>query len=375
MNPQTEPATTPLNALHRRLGAKMVPFAGYEMPVSYPAGILAEHRHTREHAALFDVSHMGQIEVRGDETAALLESELPVDLLGLAAGRQKYALLLNDAGGVRDDLMAINRGDHFLLVVNAACKHADLEYLEQRLGDRLRFTLRDDLALVALQGPESASVLESLGASPEVLAAMKFLHVADLRLDGMNCVVSRSGYTGEDGFEISVPANTVLQLAESLLDHPAVEPAGLGARDSLRLEAGLCLYGQDLDTGTSPVEAGLTWAISPARRAGGERPGGFPGAERILAEVSNGADRRLVGLLPQGRAPMRAGTPLADNQGNPLGAITSGGFGPSIDRPLSMGYVAASHAVPGTELSGEVRGRALPVRVVDMPFVPRRYAR
>ena len=366
---------TPLHALHQRLGAKMVPFAGYQMPVSYPAGILAEHQQTRQNASLFDVSHMGQLEVHGDDCARLLETELPVDLLALGAGRQKYALLLTDEGGIRDDLMAINRGDHFLLVVNAACKHADLAYLESRLGDKLSLNLRDDLALLALQGPDSANVMASVGADVDILEQMKFMHVADLRLAGHDCIVSRSGYSGEDGFEISVAAGAAESLAESLLAHPSANPAGLGARDSLRLEAGLCLYGQDLDTGTTPVEAGLTWALSAARRSGGSRAGGFPGAERILGQLDQGVERQLIGLLPEGRAPMRPGTLLFDGDGNQVGAVTSGGFSPSLKRPISMGYVASSSAAPGAKLTGEVRGRQLPLQITTMPFVKRSYVR
>jgi aminomethyltransferase len=375
MSQQPDPLQTPLHDLHLQLGAKMVTFAGYRMPVSYPAGIMAEHRSTRSSAGLFDVSHMGQIEVRGKDCATLLESEFPSDLEKLRPGRQKYTLLLTDEGGIRDDLMAINRGDHFLLVVNAACKAADLEYLGSRLGDRLELSLRDDLALLALQGPEAATVLTSLGADASALGQMKFLHVADLCLDGQDCVVSRSGYSGEDGFEISVSADAARGLAEAMLAHPAVSPAGLGARDSLRLEAGLCLYGQDLDTETSPVEAGLSWAISPARRAGGERAGGFPGAGRILRQLEAGCERRLVGLQPEGRAPMRSGTALHDADGQSVGTITSGGFGPSVERPVSMGYVLAEYAENGTRLTGEVRGRHLPVEVAGLPFVTRNYVR
>lgn len=353
----------------------MVPFAGYDMPVSYPMGIMAEHRHCRQRAGLFDVSHMGQIDVHGDDIALRLETQLPVDLAGLPESRQKYALLLNEQGGIRDDLMVMHRGDHFRLVVNAACKRADLEYLESVLGDKLSFTPRDDLALVALQGPASTEVLTSLGADTTLLSAMKFLHVAELVLNGIHCVVSRSGYTGEDGFEISLAADDAEALAVALLDHEMVEPVGLGARDSLRMEAGLCLYGQDIDPATSPVEADLGWAISPARRRGGEREGNFPGADRILAEMTSGPSRKLVGLLPQGRAPMRGGTPLFATDGAQAGAITSGGFGPSLGGPVSMGYVDASLAGPGTPLTGEVRGRQLPLAVTKLPFVPRRYYR
>ena len=374
-NKETALGQTPLHPMHLQLGARMVPFAGYDMPVNYPGGIMSEHRHTRDSAGLFDVSHMGQIEVRGEHVAARLESELPVDLVGLPVGRQRYALLLNDDGGIRDDLMAINRGDSFWLVVNAACKHADLDYLERKLGTRLDFTLREDLALLALQGPASPGALAAVGADTDALERMRFMQVGDLRLAGVDCMVSRSGYTGEDGFEISLPADRAASLAGALLEQAAVAPVGLGARDSLRLEAGLCLYGQDIGPETSPVEAGLRWAISPARRSGGARPGGFPGADRILGELDRGAERRLVGLLPEGRAPMRAGTPLFGDNGEALGEITSGGFGPTLERPLSMGYVPLRHARPGTMLAAEVRNRRMPVSVTAMPFVPQRYRR
>ena len=292
-NKETALRQTPLHPMHLQLGARMVPFAGYDMPVNYPGGIMSEHRHTRDSAGLFDVSHMGQIEVRGEHVAARLESELPVDLVGLPVGRQRYALLLNDDGGIRDDLMAINRGDSFWLVVNAACKHADLDYLERKLGARLDFTLREDLALLALQGPASPGALAAVGADADALEGMRFMQVGDLRLAGVDCMVSRSGYTGEDGFEISLPADRAASLAGALLEQAAVEPVGLGARDSLRLEAGLCLYGQDIGPETSPVEAGLRWAISPARRSGGARPGGFPGADGFSVNWTGG---RSAGL-------------------------------------------------------------------------------
>ncbi len=375
MNQETSLRQTPLHALHLRLGARMVPFAGYDMPVSYPGGIMSEHRHTRDMAGLFDVSHMGLIEVRGKNVAARLETELPVDLIGLPVGRQRYALLLNDDGGIRDDLMAVNRGECFWLVVNAACRHTDLAYLERKLGAWLDFTLREDLALLALQGPASPGALAAVGADADALTGMKFMQVGGMHLAGADCLVSRSGYTGEDGFEISLPADRAASLAGALLEQAAVAPVGLGARDSLRLEAGLCLYGQDIGPETSPVEAGLHWAISPARRSGGARPGGFPGADRILGELDWGAERRLVGLLPEGRAPIRAGSPLFGENGEALGEITSGGFGPTLERPLSMGYVPAHHARPGTMLTAEVRGRRIPVSVAAMPFVPRRYYR
>jgi aminomethyltransferase len=372
MQNQEHSLTTPLYDLHLTNGAKMVPFAGYSMPVNYRSGIIKEHLHTREHSGLFDVSHMGQIIVQGSEIATKLETVLPVDLVSLGDGYQKYALLLDARGGVTDDLMAINRGDHYMLVVNAACKHQDLAYLESSLGGQLEFTLWEDRALLALQGPASSMVLESAGQS---LAAMKFMQVSEMNLFGCECIVSRSGYTGEDGFEISVSASQATSLAESLLSHPEVELIGLGARDSLRLEAGLCLYGQDMDTSSTPIEAGLKWAISPARRNSGARNGGFPGAARILDQLDNGADRKLVGLLPQGRAPMRTGTRLFDQDQNEAGIITSGGFSPSLGHPVSMGYVDAKLTAPGTSLQAEVRSKLLPVSVTKLPFVAHRYYR
>ena len=372
MQDQEQSLKTPLYDLHLANSAKMVPFAGYSMPVNYGSGIIKEHLHTRNHSGLFDVSHMGQIIVRGSEIATHLETLLPVDLLGLGIGMQKYALLLDARGGVTDDLMVINGGDHFNLVVNAACKHQDLAYLVSSLGGQLEFELWEDRALLALQGPASPVVLESAGQS---LAAMKFMQVAEMNLFGCECIVSRSGYTGEDGFEISVSAAQAIPLAEGLMSHPEVELIGLGARDSLRLEAGLCLYGQDMDTNSTPIEAGLKWAISPVRRSSGARSGGFPGAETILQQLDNGADRKLVGLLPQGRAPMRTGTRLFDQDQNDAGFITSGGFSPSLGHPVSMGYVAAEFTAPGTLLQAEVRSKLLPVSVTKLPFVTHRYYR
>ncbi len=345
------------------------------MPAHYPEGIMAEHRHTREQAGLFDVSHMGQIEVHGKQVALRLESELPVDLVGLPENHQKYALLLNDDGGIRDDLMVINRGHSFLLVVNAACKQADLAYLQEKLGHSLDFYLRDDLAMLAIQGPASAEALMAVGADARALSTLRFLQVAKMPLAGSDCLVSRSGYTGEDGFEISLPATQATALAEALLAHRRVLPVGLGARDSLRLEAGLCLSGQDITTETTPIEAGLRWVISPTRRCDGARPGGFPGADRILRELVQGTSRRRVGLQPQGRSPMRSGTPLFSDLGEPLGTITSGGFGPTLQHPVSMGYVRVSHAAPGTRLFGEVRGKRLPVMVNALPFISCQYFR
>jgi len=370
---------TGLHDLHLSLGAKMVPFAGYEMPVQYPMGVLKEHLHTRAQAGLFDVSHMGQVILRpksGDmaDAARALEALVPVDILGLKEGRQRYALFTSDDGGILDDLMVANRGDHLFLVVNAARKAADLAHLRAGLPADVLVEPVEDRLLLALQGPDAENALA--GIAPAV-REMRFMDVAVLPSDHGELWISRSGYSGEDGFEISVPAADGRAFAEALLARPEVAPVGLGARDSLRLEAGLCLYGADLDETTSPAEAALGWAIQKSRRRGGAREGGFPGADRILMEIDEGPTRLRVGLLPEGRAPMRAGTELfADEAGGvPLGTVTSGAFGPSIDRPMSMGYVAAAHAAPGTRLFGEVRGRRLPAIITPMPFHPTTYKR
>ncbi|PDT54967.1 MULTISPECIES: glycine cleavage system aminomethyltransferase GcvT [Sinorhizobium] len=370
---------TPLHALHLSLGARMVPFAGYEMPVQYPEGVLKEHLHTRSAAGLFDVSHMGQVIIRPKsgrlaDAALALEKLVPVDVLGLAEGRQRYGLFTNPEGGILDDLMIANRGDHLFLVVNAACKEADFAHLKDGLSDSCDVTLLDDRALVALQGPRAEAVLCELWAD---VASMRFMDVAEADLHDVTCIISRSGYTGEDGFEISIPATSAVDVTQRLLEHPDVLAIGLGARDSLRLEAGLCLYGNDIDTGTTPVEAALEWAIQKSRRAGGERAGGFPGADRILAELAGGTRRRRVGLKPEGRAPVRGGAKLfADANGAvPVGSVTSGGFGPSVDCPIAMGYVDAAHAENGTQIFAEVRGKYLPVTVSALPFVKQTYKR
>ncbi|MEM8823797.1 MAG: glycine cleavage system aminomethyltransferase GcvT, partial [Pseudomonadota bacterium] len=327
----------PLAPLHQELGAKMVPFAGYSMPVQYAAGVMAEHLHTRETAGLFDVSHMGQIVIRGSDPAAALERLVPVNVIGLAEGRQCYALLTTDRGGVADDLMVANRGDHLFLVVNGAMKHADLAMLQTAMPDQ-DVTMLNDRALLALQGPAAVEVLDGL--LPGV-ADMRFMDVRTVDWLSASLWISRSGYTGEDGFEISVPAASALGFAQALLGHDDVMPIGLGARDSLRLEAGMPLYGQDLTPDISPVEAGLGWAIQKVRRTGGERAGGFPGADRILAELENGPNRTRVGLRPEGRAPMRAGVELfaTEDASDPIGTVTSGGFGPSVGAPIAMGFV------------------------------------
>ena len=368
---------TPLNALHKELGGKMVPFAGYEMPVQYPLGVMKEHIHTRSRAGLFDVSHMGQVIVRAaggySEAAAAMESLVPVSLLGLGEMRQRYGFFTNDDGGIMDDLMLANRGDHLFVVVNAACKAGDIAHMRAGLAgcEVEEITGR---ALMALQGPSSEAVL---GAMVPGTANMKFMDVGIFASDWGELWISRSGYTGEDGYEISVTDDQAEPLARALLAHEDVEAIGLGARDSLRLEGGLCLYGNDIDTTTSPAEAALIWAIQKVRRKGGEREGGFPGAARILDELENGAARRRVGLLPEGRAPMRAGTGLyaGDEGGDPVGQVTSGAFGPTIGGPMSMGYVTADLAADGTRLYGDVRGKRQPVTVAPMPFTPANFKR
>jgi aminomethyltransferase len=368
---------TPLHALHVSLGGKMVAFAGYEMPVQYPAGVLKEHLHTRAAAGLFDVSHMGQVLVRPKsgavaDAAAALERLVPMDVLGLAPGRQRYGLFTDATGGILDDLMIANRGDHLFLVVNAACKADDLAHLEAGLGGACTVELLDR-GLVALQGPRAEAALATL--APDV-AGMRFMDVRALSIGDVPAVVSRSGYTGEDGYEIAVAAERTVELAERLLAQADVLPVGLGARDSLRLEAGLCLYGNDIDTTTTPVEAALEWAIQPARRAGGARAGGFPGDDVILGQIAAGAARRRVGLRPEGRAPMREGTEIfADEAGEAIGTVTSGGFGPSLDAPVAMGYVPIAEAAPESRLFGRLRGRMLPATVARMPFIKPGYKR
>jgi aminomethyltransferase len=371
--------TTSLHGLHVSLGGKMVPFAGYDMPVQYPAGVLKEHLHTRGAAGLFDVSHMGQIALRPksgkvEDAARALERLVPQDIIAIAPGRQRYAQFTNADGGILDDLMVANFGDHLFLVVNAACKAADEAHLRANLSDVCVIDSLGDRALIALQGPKAESVLAKLCAEAP---SMKFMDAGPHDVAGLACFVSRSGYTGEDGFEISVPSADAERLARTLLENLDVMPIGLGARDSLRLEAGLCLYGHDIDTATTPVEAALEWSVQKSRRTGGARAGGFPGADRILAHFDNGASRRRVGLLAQGRAPVREGAPLfADGTGSePIGKVTSGGFGPSLNAPVAMGYVPTSHSALGTHLFAEVRGQRLPLTVAAMPFVKNTYKR
>ncbi len=369
---------TPLFGLHQRLGAKMVPFAGWEMPVQYPLGVMKEHLHTRTAAGLFDVSHMGQIILRPrsgriEDAAMALERLVPVDIAGLKPGRQRYALFTDENGGILDDLMVANRGDHLFVVVNAACADADEAHLGAHLSDACEIE-RLDRALLALQGPAAEDVLAGFAHGT---AGMKFMDVGIFHAGDTELWVSRSGYTGEDGYEISVAPDKALGFAGALLARPEVEAIGLGARDSLRLEAGLCLYGSDIDRTTTPVEADLGWAIQKVRRRGGSRAGGFPGAERILEEMETGPRRRRIGLLPDGKAPMRAPADLYDDgvAGNAVGHVTSGGFGPSVGVPISMGYVPTDLAVPGTPLWGEVRGKRLPATVADLPFRPSTYKR
>lgn len=369
---------TPLYDLHVARGGRMVPFAGYAMPVNYAAGVLKEHLHTRAAAGLFDVSHMGQIALRArsgrvTDAALALERLVPVDVLGLQPGRQRYALFTNGAGGVLDDLMIAHQGDHLLLVVNAACKVADEAHLRENLSDACEVEPLDR-ALVALQGPKAEDVLATLAPA---CREMTFMDVRTLDLLGAPCVVTRSGYTGEDGFEISVAPDRVTDLAVALLDDPAVAPIGLGARDSLRLEAGLCLYGSDLDQTTTPVEASLAWAIQKARRRDGLRAGGFPGADVILDQIDGGTLRCRVGLLAEGRVPVRAGAAIfaSEDAAESIGTVTSGGFGPTADRPVAMGYVPHASAAPDTVVFAEVRGRRLPMRVAPLPFVAARFKR
>ena len=363
---------TPLYDLHVSLGAKMVPFAGYEMPVQYPSGIIKEHTHTRTQAGLFDVSHMGQVFLVGADAAAALETLVPVDIIDLPQGMQRYAVFTNDAGGVMDDLMVANFGDRLFVVVNAACKEQDIAHMQKHLSGRCKVEVLADRALLALQGPAAGAVMARL--APET-AKMVFMNTATVTLVGVECFISRSGYTGEDGFEISVPADKADALARELLSHPEVAPIGLGARDSLRLEAGLCLYGHDLDQNTTPVESSLLWALSKPRRADGARPGGYPGADVILGQIASGVARKRVGLRPNARVPVREGAELVDADGRKVGVVTSGGFGPTLEAPVAMGYVETAFAKVGTALNAIVRGKPVPVEVAATPFVPQRYYR
>jgi aminomethyltransferase len=360
--------TSPLHDLHVELGAKMVPFAGYAMPVHYPAGILTEHLHCRSGAALFDVSHMGQVALNGMLAAKSLENVVPADVQNLAPNRVRYTMFTNEQGGILDDLMVTNAGGHLYMVVNAACKEADLKLLREKLGPDTQVQELADRALLALQGPKAAEVLGRH--APECLE-MPFMSFGTVVIGGIVCFATRSGYTGEDGFEISVPANQAEGIARLLLAEPEVAPAGLGARDSLRLEAGLCLFGSDIDQNTTPIEAGLAWTIQRRRREGG----GFPGAAIIAKQLEEGVARVRVGIRPDGKAPARAHTEITDTQGTPIGEVTSGGYGPSVGGPVAMGYVKSGFSQAGTPVKLVVRGKPLDAQIVPLPFVPHRYRR
>jgi aminomethyltransferase len=370
--PSTELLKTPLHALHLELGAKMVEFAGYEMPVNYPGGIIAEHKPCRTSASLFDVSHMGQVRVIGPEAARALESLAPVDVMELAPGRQRYAFFTNTAGGILDDLMITRREGDLLLVVNAACKEADIRHLVTNIGHRCTILPMPERALLALQGPKAAAALARLNADADKLT---FMSGSDMTLAGAACYVTRSGYTGEDGFEISIPAEQAEALARALLDLPEVKPCGLGARDTLRLEAGLCLYGHDINATTTPVEAALSWAIQKVRRAGGERHGGYPGASVIDGQLATGPATKRIGLVGLERMPVREGAKISDAKGHRLGQVTSGTLSPSLNQPIAMAYMATNHAQPHHEVYADVRGKPQPMRVSPMPFAPHRYFR
>ena len=373
--PQEESlARTPLHALHLELGARMVPFAGYSMPVQYPAGLMAEHLHTRSAAGLFDVSHMGQLRLAGPNAAAAFETLVPVDVIGLGVDKQRYGLLLTDEGTIIDDLMFVNRGDHLFVIVNGACKAADIAHMQQRIGSRCDVLPMPECALLALQGPKAVDALARLVPGVDKLV---FMTGAAFGWNGGELFVTRSGYTGEDGFEISVHQSQAEALARALLAQPEVKPVGLGARKSLRLEAGLCLYGNDIDTTTTPVEAALTWAIQKVRRTGGAREGDFPGADRVLAQLQDPAkvQRKRVGLVAVERVPVREHTELQDAESRRVGEVTSGLLGPTVDKPVAMAYVASTSALPGTRLHAIVRGKPVPMEVTTMPFVPARYHR
>ena len=369
----------PLHDLHVKLGARMVPFAGYAMPVQYPAGLMAEHLHTRCAAGLFDVSHMGQLRLEGADAAAALETLMPVDVMDLAPGKQRYGLLLNDEGGIIDDLMFFNRhvgdGGDIFIIVNGACKAGDMAHIRQKIGDRCKVIAMPEMALLALQGPQAVTALQRLAPGVEQLV---FMTGGRYSVAGCDCFLTRSGYTGEDGFEISVQASQAETLAKALLAQPEVKPVGLGARNSLRLEAGLCLYGNDIDSGTTPIEASLNWAIQKVRRSGGARAGGFPGAEKILAQLDQPAStltKKRVGLLALERIPVREHAALQSLDGTLIGEVTSGLLGPSINLPVAMGYVKLEFAAIGTRVNAIVRGKPVAMQVTAMPFVANRYHR
>ena len=365
---------TPLHALHVELGARMVPFAGYSMPVQYKSGLIAEHKQTRESAGLFDVSHMGQLQLAGPDAAAALESLMPVDVIGLGVDKQRYGLLLTDEGTIIDDLMFVNRGDHLFLIVNGACKAGDIAHIQARIGTRCQVKPLPDQALLALQGPQAVTALQRLVPGVQALV---FMTGGAFDWQGTPLYITRSGYTGEDGFEISVPAAQAEALARALLAQPEVKPIGLGARNSLRLEAGLCLYGNDIDTGTTPIEAGLNWAIQKVRRGGGARAGGFPGADLVLGQLdgTRKLERQRIALAAKERVPVREPAPLENLDGQTIGQVTSGLLSPTLDRPIAMAYVKPGYATLGTELFAMVRGKPVPMEVVATPFVPTRYHR
>ncbi len=365
---------TPLNALHIELGARMVPFAGYSMPVQYPMGLMAEHHHTRAEAGLFDVSHMGQLRLVGADAAAAFESLMPVDVIGLPVGKQRYGLLLTEEGTIIDDLMFVNRGTDIFVIVNGACKVNDIAHIQMRIGSRCQVIPMPERALLALQGPKAVTALSRLVPGVEKLV---FMTGASFDWQGADLFITRSGYTGEDGFEISVSNDQVDSFARALLAQAEVKPIGLGARNSLRLEAGLCLYGNDIDTTTTPVEAGLNWAIQKVRRTGGARAGGFPGAHIVLSQLDGmqALQRKRVGLIAQERVPVREHVEIQNTQGHKIGEVSSGLLGPTANVPVAMGYVNAANAALGTVVNAMVRGKAVPMTVSAMPFVPNRYYR
>ncbi len=367
--------TTPLNALHLELGARMVPFAGYSMPVQYPAGLMAEHLHTRQAAGLFDVSHMGQLKLVGPDAAAAFETLVPVDVAGLPEGKQRYGLLLNDEGGIIDDLMFFNQGgDTLFVIVNGACKAGDIAHIQARIGSRCQVVPMPGHGLLALQGPQAAAALARLVPGVEKLV---FMNGGGFAWNGVELFITRSGYTGEDGFEISVPGAQAEALARALLAQPEVKPIGLGARNSLRLEAGLCLYGNDIDTTTTPPEGALNWAIQKVRRTGGARAGGFPGADKVLAQIDDPAllTRKRVGLIAKERVPVREPAVLENMDGQAIGQVTSGLLSPTLNQPIALAYVQPDYAAPGTEVFAMVRGKPVPMVVAPTPFVPTRYYR
>ena len=373
MSTGSEIRITPLHKMHLAAGAKMVPFAGYEMPVSYPLGIKKEHLHTRANAGLFDVSHMGQIRINGNDAKAALESLVPVDIIDLPLMKSRYALFTNKSGGVMDDLMVTNLGDNSLfLVVNAACKDADFDHLKNSIGSNCEIELCSDLALLALQGPKAIDVMSRL--SPSV-GEMKFMTAQNILISGIDCFITRSGYTGEDGFEVSLPSKDAEKFASLLLSNTEVEWIGLGARDSLRLEAGLSLYGHELDANHSPVESSLNWALSKVRRLEGLREGGYLGDNVILSHLRDGAESKVVGIQPEGKMPVRDGALVEDEVGNPVGQVTSGGFGPSLNKPIAIARIKSKYNDNQSKLFAIVRGKRVAVNVVNMPFVKHNYYR